>query len=155
MNIPEIRYAGAVLKGWKAADEETYKVIQNLESSLRDWFRSEDLLDLPCPALRTIDSLWMEHSQGRFGFSVQKIIYNSCRIMLVREDPDFENDDRIISERFADYVGWRKDGRWLEDSELEFSSDSPVGSLPWKSSREILNPLLVRPTIVKPISPYG
>ncbi|WP_082209880.1 GUN4 domain-containing protein [Fischerella sp. PCC 9605] len=63
---------------WKEADEETYRVmIQAVGKKDGDWFTSEELLNFPCTDLRTIDHLWVEYSNGQFGFSVQKEIYLS------------------------------------------------------------------------------
>jgi len=39
--------------------------------------RTEDIDNFPCEDLRTIDQLWVKYSNGRFGFSVQKRIYQS------------------------------------------------------------------------------
>ena len=33
--------------------------------------------NFPCEDLRTIDQLWVKYSDGRFGFSVQKRIYQN------------------------------------------------------------------------------
>ncbi|MBD2185293.1 GUN4 domain-containing protein [Planktothrix sp. FACHB-1355] len=71
---------------------------------------------LPCTDLRTIDRLWVDYSNGRFGFSVQKRIY-----------------DREVSrdwEKMGDRVGWRVEGKWLSVSLLNYSIDAPTGHLP-------------------------
>ena len=65
-------------KKWKDADEETHK--RMLEVAGRDsqgirFLRREDVENFPCQDLGTIDKLWVKHSDGKFGFSVQKQIY--------------------------------------------------------------------------------
>ncbi|BAY20996.1 hypothetical protein NIES2100_07400 [Calothrix sp. NIES-2100] len=56
---------------WKDADMETYRVmIQALGKNEGDYFESEELLNFPCPDLRTIDRLWVKYSNGHFGFKI-------------------------------------------------------------------------------------
>ena len=42
------------------------------------WLRKEDINEFPCRDLHTIDQLWLVSSEGKFGFSVQKQIWNEC-----------------------------------------------------------------------------
>ena len=61
---------------WKEADEETARVmlaVANLEEE--SWLDNEHIDNFPYKDLRTIDQLWVKYSDGRFGFSVQKRIY--------------------------------------------------------------------------------
>ncbi|WP_392480679.1 GUN4 domain-containing protein [Nostoc sp. C110] len=63
---------------WKEADIETLAVM--LKASGREqegWLNSESLSNFPCTDLRTIDKLWVKYSNGHFGFSVQKRIWES------------------------------------------------------------------------------
>jgi hypothetical protein len=63
---------------WKEADEETKnKMLEAAGRTEERWLRSEDIDRFPCEDLRTIDQLWVKYSNGRFGFSVQKRIYES------------------------------------------------------------------------------
>ena len=41
------------------------------------WLGSEDIENFPCEDLRTINQLWLDYSDGKFGFSVMKEIYES------------------------------------------------------------------------------
>ena len=105
---------------WKEADEETLTVMLKAASKKPDDFLcSDDFEKFPCTDLRTIDQLWVKYSNGRFGFSVQKRIWES-----VGKD----------NEKFGDRVGWRKMGvkrkEWLYYSELTFSLEAPNGHLP-------------------------
>ncbi|WP_413172564.1 protein kinase domain-containing protein [Anabaena azotica] len=62
-------------RNWKQADKETYEVmIKAVGKKSGDWFTSNELLNFPCQDLRTIDQLWVEYSEGRFGFSVQNVL---------------------------------------------------------------------------------
>lgn len=94
---------------WKAADYETYlRMLEVVGRKKGDWIRSEELLSFPCTDLKTIDGLWVKHSKGRFGFSVQKKIYLECGGKL---DGKYPGDK--IWETFGDRVGWRQDGKLL------------------------------------------
>ncbi|MEA5581965.1 GUN4 domain-containing protein [Nodularia harveyana UHCC-0300] len=101
---------------WKQADQETLKVM--LKAANREgegWLNSDSIEQFPCTDLRTIDQLWVKYSNGCFGFSVQKRIYES-----VGED----------YEKFGDRIGWRRRKKWLYYSELTFSQNAPGGHLP-------------------------
>ena len=83
-------------------------------------FTRKELLNFPCEELRAIDGLWVKHSNGRFGFSVQKRIYVECGGKLDGKDPSTE-----VLLAFGDRVGWRKNNEWLEYSQLDPSFSSP------------------------------
>lgn len=112
---------------WRAADEETYRLmITTVGKEEGQGFDPEELLNFPCEELRTIDSLWVKYSQGKFGFSVQKKIYVECSAKLDGRYPD----DKILYE-FCDRVGWRKSKRYVHYSDLKFNpSISLQGELP-------------------------
>ncbi|HLO51792.1 MAG TPA: GUN4 domain-containing protein [Kamptonema sp.] len=67
------------------------------------WLNDDTIYKLPCTDLRTIDRLWLERSKGRFGFSVQKRIYEEV-------GRDWE--------KMGDRVGWRVGEKWLTISYL-------------------------------------
>ena len=89
-----------------------------------DWIRDEELLNFPCTDLRTIDSLWVKYSSGRFGFSVQKKIY-----LEVGGIPDGRYDEEAFM-KYGDRVGWRMNGSWILNSEVRYDTTAPVGHLP-------------------------
>ncbi|MEH2452488.1 GUN4 domain-containing protein [Nostoc sp.] len=105
---------------WKEADQETLTVM--LKASDREhegWLDSESINNFPCTDLRTIDQLWVKYSDGHFGFSVQKRIWESV-------GKDYK--------KFSDRVGWRKgmffNKEWLWYSDMTFTKNSPQGLLP-------------------------
>ncbi|MEI1377009.1 MULTISPECIES: GUN4 domain-containing protein [unclassified Nostoc] len=123
---------------WKEADGETLAVM--LKASGREqegWLDSKSIEKFPCTDLRTIDQLWVKYSNGRFGFSVQKRIWESV-------GKDYG--------KFGDRVGWRKwrtvvkmvwfgllglqtnnERVWLNYSDLLFKTSAPEGHLPsWR-----------------------
>ncbi|NCR44016.1 MAG: protein kinase [Microcystis aeruginosa SX13-01] len=118
---------------WKEADQETDKVMLQVAGRERKgWLWLEDIDNFPCEDLRTINQLWLDYSNGKFGFSVQKEIYESLtkqRIYVY---------DQKMWRKFSDCVGWRKGGifkewKWLsyEDYDLTFEIDAaPKAHLP-------------------------
>ena len=112
-------------RDWKQADERTTELM--LKAAGREQERSLDINSIttfPCEDLRTIDRLWVEYSDERFGFSVQKRIWES-----VGGKPG--KYDKEIYQTYGDRVGWRVKGRWLEYSEISFSLErGAAGHLP-------------------------
>ncbi len=117
---------------WKEADQETGKVMlhaalgedERLASWLREgWVSTGHIANFPCEDLRTIDQLWLHYSNGKFGFSVQKEIYES-----LGGTREFNTK---VWEKFGDCVGWRKRGHWLWESNLTFNKFfAPKAHLP-------------------------
>jgi len=98
-------------KKWKEADEETrVKILKVANRESEGWLRVEDAENFSCQDLGTIDKLWVKYSNGKFGFSVQKQIYQG-----MGGSKEFNWDDY---EKLGDKVGWRKGGKWLNYSEL-------------------------------------
>jgi hypothetical protein len=78
---------------WKKADRETLVVMLKVVGREKeDWLDFGSINNFPIAELRTIDGLWVKYSHGRFGFSVQKRIWESV-------DQDYS--------KFGDRVGWR------------------------------------------------
>ncbi|MGF1515030.1 MAG: GUN4 domain-containing protein [Elainellaceae cyanobacterium] len=111
------------LKGrqWKAADDETYRLmITSVRKEQGQSFSKDELLDFPCDELRTIDDLWLMYSGGRFGFSAQKDIYLSKAVGGASRDT-YHNE---TFEKFVEKVGWG------EVTGIKFDIHSPKGHLP-------------------------
>ena len=110
-------------KKWKEADEETrVKILKVANRESEGWLRREDAENFSCQDLGTIDKLWVKYSNGKFGFSVQKQIYQG-----MNGSKEFNSHDYV---KFGDKVGWRKGGKWLWYSELTFSEKHYTGHLP-------------------------
>jgi eukaryotic-like serine/threonine-protein kinase len=106
-----------VAKKWKEADKETLRVMVKVAGrEEQTWLDTENIAKFPCEDLRTIDQLWVQYSNGRFGFSVQKRIYQS--LGGTREY------DSEVWQKFGDKVGWRKNNQWLYYSDLTFSAEA-------------------------------
>ncbi|MDK2411293.1 GUN4 domain-containing protein [Aphanizomenon sp. PH219] len=70
---------------WKEADEETFRVMLVVANREKEgWLNVKSIDSFPCDDLRIIDGLWVKYSNGRFGFSVQKLIVAECGISLLK-----------------------------------------------------------------------
>ncbi|MFM6337669.1 MAG: GUN4 domain-containing protein [Dolichospermum sp.] len=108
---------------WKEADEETRRVMLCVGEREREgWLNVESIDNFPCADLSIIDKLWVKYSDGKFGFSVQKRIYQG--LGGTREY------NQEIWLKFGDKVGWRKGGSWLYYSDITFDKKAPEGHLP-------------------------
>ena len=116
---------------WHEADAETLRVMCEVAGrEEQEWLDPPSIRNFPCKDLQTIDRLWVQHSNGRFGFSVQRRIYQSLG--------GTEDYNEKTWEAFGDRVGWRQDGRWLWHDGLSFPTSValPEGHLPaWRAKR--------------------
>lgn len=124
--VTDARYAQleAYLKAgeWKQADGETYRLmITAVGKEEGQGFSLDDLRNFPCEELLAIDRVWVKHSQGKFGFSVQKKIYVETGNPL---DGQFYSQ---TFDKFYDAVGW---------SSIRYTFDSPKGHLPFGFAAE-------------------
>lgn len=133
-------------KQWREADQETARLIKWIIQKITNSTEvNKETLDMfPCTDLETIDLLWQENSEGRFGFSVQQKIFQ-----------DSYNDRDI----FGSKTGWRvKDTNgnwsWLSNANFDYNAETmPVGHLPsslwagedgWSNRRDRLIMLFAR-----------
>ncbi|MDJ0677106.1 MAG: GUN4 domain-containing protein [Calothrix sp. MO_167.B42] len=101
---------------WKEADEETLAVMLKVAGRKEEgWLDINSIKNFPCTDLHTIDQLWVQYSDGRFGFSVQKRIYNNVK-------KDYE--------QFSDRIGWRVKGKWIAYRGVTYNTTAPLGHLP-------------------------
>jgi predicted NACHT family NTPase len=108
---------------WKDADRETYRLmIQTCGKDVGTGFSVKDLQEFPCEDLLTIDRLWVEASNGHFGFSVQKKIWEEYGSPVSYND-DYRN--------FMNKVGWYWEIEFVNYTNLKFSLvHSATGELP-------------------------
>lgn len=101
---------------WQEADQQTWDVLcQALGKPLGYYLKNGDIERLPAEDLRIIDQLWLKYSGNRFGFSIQRFIYQD-----VGED----------YYGFCQRVGWPLHDPINLDSMLQFNLRSPLGHLP-------------------------
>ncbi len=108
-------------KQWAKADQETRLLIS-------------DLSKVPNSLIQAIDRVWLNESDNRFGLSVQAKIW---RESMAKSPKDSQKATNIFRER----VGWNLtyfreqsdviSSAWLNESELNYSAQAPIGHFPW------------------------
>ena len=92
---------------WKDANEKNSVLMRNIAGREEQGYLDiSDIDKFSCPALSTIDKLWVQHSDGKFGFSVQKHILDS-----VSKQPG--RYDNINEEAWTNLIyryGWNNSG---------------------------------------------
>lgn len=120
---PYLKLEGFLKAGqWKEATQETANLVLKISPENADIPNTENF---PCDALSKLDKLWVDSSDGKFGFSVQKQIYT--------ENCGGNPEDQAVPECMADRVGWRKGGVWDYDKAydvINFNTQAPRGHLP-------------------------
>jgi hypothetical protein len=104
-------------KQFADADQETYKIMVHM-AGCTETISKDAMLTFPCEDLCQIDRRWTQHSQGRFGFSAQKKIWDAGPI-----------SQKIDFQKF----GWRpyQPGGVMIDRDMDFESLAP-GYLPYR-----------------------
>ncbi len=93
---------------WKEADIETSRaMLQAANREKQGWFRLQDLRNFSCEDLRIIDQLWRKYSQGKFGFRVQKEIWQS------NGSPTFDSPIENWRKFYIE-VGWKTEESGIE-----------------------------------------
>lgn len=103
---------------WREGNEVTRTLILKVAGQENEgYLDDEQIQQFPSQVLRQIDTLWVNYSNGRFGFSVQKRIMRECK-----KDP----------QAFGDQVGWREKDDWISASRVIYNPTmAPEGHLPW------------------------
>jgi hypothetical protein len=123
-------------KDWKAADRETLRIMLQLSSSGEQiWLKESEISNFCCEDLRIIDRLWLHHSSGHFGFSVQREIYQRSEEdwsafgraigWLIAEN---ETEDWIWAYPYRNEVYFYNRSTWYDS--LIFNLNAPAGHLP-------------------------
>jgi hypothetical protein len=116
---------------WKAADEETANKMLEVPGRQQEGrLREEDVENFSCPDLQAMDQLWVKYSNGRFGFSVQKRIYQS-----LGGTKEYEGK---VWAAYSEAIGWKQKGEWLRYSQLNFNTNAPQAHLPAAAGGEPL-----------------
>ncbi len=108
---------------WKEADQETTRAMLQATDRVGESIYFQYIQSFSCEDLRMIDQLWLSASKGKFGFSVQKEIYES-----LGGTSEFNSE---VWNKFGDRVGWRKKGRWLFYEDITYNAIAPKAHLPF------------------------
>jgi uncharacterized caspase-like protein len=117
-----------IAKDWRKADAETSDRMCELMDRQNDgWLRDQDIKSFPCLELYKINRLWVKYSQGQFGFSVQREIWQNCG-----SPTNYSRD----WEKFGETVGWKDQNRmtgwlsWYMRDRYTFTEQALKGHLP-------------------------
>ena len=142
---------------WYSADLETNRLMLEITNRsyqhIKEWALSHPLQDNVSDRVwlrraidrvmskdwQAVDHLWVKHSSGRFGFSIQLRIWMDLGAIL---GEDYEiYGDRLGGElncKFAERVGWQ--AQTLEDEipQLTYNLQAPEGHLPGYTYHECM-----------------
>lgn len=99
---------------WIKADQETKQIMLELGGATkRRWLKDKEIQKISCEDLSIINQLWTQYSDGRFGFSIQKKLFEK-----------FWDGSKTIDYhfgwcKFGELVGWRANDLWDKAFEPE------------------------------------
>jgi len=106
------------IQDFQAADRLTLQKLCELAGAAavqRKWLYFTEVENFPDLDLQTINTLWLVHSEGKFGFSVQREIW--------RSSPNWE--------KFWPKIGWKAGNNWTRyPDEFTWNLTAPKGHLP-------------------------
>lgn len=107
---------------YKSANTETFRLMEYSIGRNPDGYSGPLDREISCNCLCEVDRLWLTYSQGKFGFSIQAVIYYT--------ECDGETESR--GDVFQSRVGWYCEARQrsLKYNELYFDISAPKGHLP-------------------------
>ena len=104
---------------FQAADQLTLQKLCELAGDTafqRKWIYFSQVKGFPITDLHTIDTLWRVHSEGKFGYSVQRQLWLGVG----------QNWDKLWPK-----IGWRQNGNWTRyPQEFTWDLTAPAGHLP-------------------------
>lgn len=107
------------VQNWQAADRLTLQKLCELAGTAavqRKWLYFTEVENFPIPDLQTINNLWLVHSEGKFGFSIQREIWLAL-------GKNWEN--------FWFKIGWKTDNNWTRyPDSFTWNLSAPKGHLP-------------------------
>ncbi len=148
-------------QNWQAADRETQQLLLTLCGEEADQLQVEAMRCLPCLDLHAIDYLWLNHSNGLFGYTIQKELWLSVGGST---DGNYETWNRLTQSRskwrvntpwhrFGNRVGWRIKDTWIPYEDYIFSLEAPRGHLPSWQSPVTIALLFARMVVCQPYVP--
>ncbi|QLE59148.1 GUN4 domain-containing protein [Nostoc sp. TCL26-01] len=104
---------------FQAADRTTIEIMCELAGPMavkRKWLYFTEVDNSPIVDLQTINNLWLVHSEGKFGFSVQRELWLSLG----------KNWDNLWTK-----IGWKNGNNWTRyPNEFIWDLSAPKGHLP-------------------------
>ena len=104
---------------FQAADQITLEKLCELagvEATQRKWLYFTEVENFPVTDLQTINQLWLNYSEGKFGFSVQREIWLTLG----------KNWEKLWPK-----IGWKAGNNWTRyPNEFTWDLSAPKGHLP-------------------------
>ncbi|MDJ0518841.1 MAG: serine/threonine-protein kinase [Trichodesmium sp. MO_231.B1] len=116
---------------FQAADRETLRIILSLVGREKQyWLNLENIKNIPCKDLDKINQLWINYSNGKFGFSIQKQIW-----IELGGKPGIYNVG--IADNFIQEVGWGENHKRYKH--ITYKISAPYGHLPFRITSQVWN----------------
>ncbi|MBE9184497.1 GUN4 domain-containing protein [Microcoleus sp. LEGE 07076] len=130
------------VKDFESANKETKSLFEKISSIDLDLMdpdpQNRKIPRIPCTDICTIDRLWVKYSEGRFGFSVQFMIWSDIYLRLYNEKKEFNRREKIESSedelefsanfdamyKFYNIIGWNDSVNRI------YQESAPEGHLP-------------------------
>jgi len=114
---------------WRKADELTCNLMLKVMNTYA-YLTADEIRRFPGEDLKLIDNLWVQHSEGKLGFSVQKRIWQECG----SPGPDYLAN-KAAWKKFGQRVNWQGgtgyDG-WRYTREIDYANPQKYsGHLPY------------------------
>jgi hypothetical protein len=129
-----------VQQSWEAADKlHNLKLCEaaNTDALQRKWIYFTEVNSLAIADLRTLNALWMAHSEGKFGYSVQREIWLSVG----------KNWDKLWPK-----LAWKQENLWTRyPGGFTWTLAAPKGHLPLSNQLrgvQVMNALMNHPAWV-------
>lgn len=106
---------------WRQADFKTWQFLLYSAGRIHSYLDLTDIRNFKCDNLKKLDVLWVNNSNGHFGYSVQKKIYlaSGNSLDFDWEKGMFKNWNEEKYNDFTKRVGWKgEDGEWTRFEEL-------------------------------------
>jgi hypothetical protein len=127
---------------FQAADKVTLEKMCELAGAAaiqRNWIYFTDVAMFPAIDLQTLNTLWLVHSEGKFGFSVQREIWLSVG----------KNWGKLWSK-----IGWKDGNNWTRyPQEFTWNLTAPKGHLPLSNQLrgvQMISSLMAHPAWTQP-----
>jgi hypothetical protein len=120
-NISYYKLEDSLFSGnWGKADIETANLMWKIMNREQEkWLSNQDIINFPCRDLMIIDKLWDYHSQSKFGFTVQREMWERYG------SPQELNEAWLL---FCEKLGWKKSNQWFNLLDL-YHEESPSPGL--------------------------
>ncbi|NEO15129.1 AAA-like domain-containing protein [Moorena sp. SIO3E8] len=114
---------------WKDAELKNVRIMLYIADREKEgWLDLKHIEQCSCQKLRTLNTLWLKHSDGKFGFSVQKQILD--KIIAERGLPKGEYDE-LLDETW--YEWWEKVNWYAEIFNKNKAEEGHLPLAPWNT----------------------